>query len=356
MSRVDLIRVMVLLVSILVAASVMATPENSIHTSSVSESTLTLAAVGDLMIGSWGQILIEKFGADYPFQDISTIIKSADIATGNLEGPHCETGQAMEAKKYVFRMPIEQLDAYRNAGFDVFTLANNHSMDFGSDCLMQCIEALNERDLKHCGAGKNLSEANQPAVIVKNGISIGILGYSATFPEEAWATEIKAGTVFPERSLVINSIERASREYDVVAVHFHWGEECRSDPKEYQRELAHLVIDHGADLVIGHHPHVLQGIEIYKNRLIFYSLGNFIFASYSEKAKTSIIASITFNHEGKILKAEIIPVNVYNLDVDLQPKPLPNNPAILDEIRKKSDLVPNAIAPVINSDGSLTFP
>ncbi len=316
--------------------------------------TVSIAAVGDMMIGNWGDVIIKKTSLDHLFALTAPILREADIATGNLEGPHCISGKIPLDKKFVFKMPPEQLDGYREAGFDMLNLANNHAMDFGSECLLESIAEITDRGMAYCGAGRDIQDANIPRVIRRNGIRVAFLGYSATFPEEAWATGDKPGTMFPYRQRVIKAVKLASAENDLVVVHFHWGSELRPDPKQYQRDLAHLVIDHGADLVIGHHPHILQGIEMYRNRLIFYSLGNFTFASYSRRAGSSIIARVTLDADGSLVSADVVPLHVLNIDVDLQPVPLPGDVVVLEELRQLAGLIGDGIPVVPDEDGVIT--
>ncbi|THB63460.1 MAG: CapA family protein [Gammaproteobacteria bacterium] len=316
--------------------------------------TVTIAAVGDMMVGNWGENLLAKNGANYPFEKVAKYLQKADIATGNLEGPHCTTGKAME-KRFTFKIKPSYLSGYKWAGFDVLTVSNNHAMDYGAKCFLQSNAAVEKLGIKVCGGGKNLSDANKPAVIERNGISVAVLGYSATYPKEAWANTKRAGTVYPERSRVISAVSKAAKKHDLVVVHFHWGGEGRKDPKQYQKNLAHLAIDHGADLIIGHHPHILQGIESYKGRLIFYSLGNFTFASYTKRSKTSAIANVTLNKDGTLNKASVIPLNIYNYQVHLQPIPLPEDPSILSELRKISGMIGKGTPAKIGKDGSISL-
>ena len=317
--------------------------------------SVTIVGVGDMMIGSWGGDLIRQHGHTYPFLRVADLIRQADVATGNLEGPHCTTGEAM-AKTYTYRMPPEWLDGFSWAGFDVVTVANNHAMDFGPECFLEGIAEIEKRGIRVCGGGPDIAAGNRPAVVERNGISVAVLGYSATFPEEAWATERTPGTIFPRREHVIEAVRRADRDHDVVVVHFHWGAQGRADPKPYQVELAHLVIDHGADLVFGHHAHVLLGVEAYKGKLIFYGLGNFTFASYSETARTAAIARVTLDGAGDLVRADVVPLNVYNIEVDLQSVPRPADPSTLTELRVKSELIEGGVPAVILDDGSVRLP
>lgn len=313
---------------------------------------VNIMAVGDMMIGNWGEDLLRKNGPNYPFEKVAPFLQKADIATGNLEGSHCVGGAAMD-KKYVFRINPKWLAGYKWAGFDVFTVANNHAMDYGGDCFCQSNNEIAKMGMKVCGGGKNVTVGNRPAVIEKNNIKTAFLGYSATYPKEAWAGVSSPGTIFPERNRVIRAVKDASEKYDLVVVHFHWGGEGRTVPKDYQRDLAHLAIDNGADLIIGHHPHVLQGIELYKERLIFYSLGNFIFASYSKQAKTSVIANVDLDKNGNVLRAGVIPVNVYNYDIHLQTAPIPKDPAIIAELNEATSQITWGTPAMVDKNGMI---
>jgi len=317
--------------------------------------SVTIAGVGDMMIGSWGGDLIGVHGPNYPFLKVVDLVRAADVATGNLEGPHCTTGEEM-TKSYTYRMPPSWLDGFRWAGFDVVSVANNHAMDFGPECFLENVAEIEERGMLVCGGGSDIADGNRPAVIERNGITIAVLGYSATFPEEAWATDQSPGTIFPKKEHVIEAVRLAKQKHDVVVVHFHWGAQGRVDPKEYQVTLAHLVIDHGADVVFGHHAHVLLGVEAYKGKLVFYGLGNFTFASYSETARSSIMARVTVDGDGRLVAADVVPLNVYNIEVDLQPVPHGAPMSVLAELRVKSELIEGGVPAVILDDGSVLLP
>ena len=129
---------------------------------------------------------------------------------------------------------------------------------------------------------------------------------------------------FPTNHSFTRTLPGLKAENDYVIVSCHWGQELKETPKPYQIQLAHQLIDKGVDLILGHHPHVVQGIEFYKNRLIAYSLGNFVFGSFSERVRDSMILKLTLTEEGTS-EAEIMPINVYNKDVVFQPVPLTGN-------------------------------
>ena len=310
---------------------------------------ITFAAVGDVMLGNHTISYIKKYGTIYPFAYTQKILKQAHIAFANLEAPFTKTGTRFD-KRFTFKVPPEYAIGLVEAGFDVVTLANNHTLDYGIEGLGNTIKTLDSIGVAHCGAGLDLEQARKPAVIEKKGHRIAVLGYSMTFPQEFWAKDSAGGTCYPSLKYMKKSILECDSLYDFTVVTFHWGSELKNYPKQYQRDYAHQAIDCGADLVIGHHPHVLQGLEIYKNRLIAYSLGNFSFASYSNKATESIILK-TYLSDSGLLFAKVIPISVNNSEVAFQPKPLTGAAAdtILAHLRKFSE--PLNSESIIDSSG-----
>lgn len=166
---------------------------------------------------------------------------------------------------------------------DMVTLANNHTLDYGTDALTDTLATLNEHDILHVGAGENLQEAKEAVVIETNGKTIGFLGFSRVLPVASWAAGNKNPGLFSTYDSTIpeNEIRSVKNTCDLVIVYVHWGIERNEYPEDYQRELAKKYIDAGADMVVGSHPHVLQGFEFYKNKPILYSLGNFLFSNSS---------------------------------------------------------------------------
>ncbi len=317
-------------------------------------SVITLAAVGDVMLGGGAAPFLKTRGADYPFREVKDVLLKADIVTFNLEAPFTINGRAFK-KKFTFKVDPGFAESIVHAGFDVASLANNHILDFGEEGLVSTLKVLDSLKIAHTGAGLNREEAEKPAVIKRNGKSVGFLSYSLTYPSEFWAGSKKCGTAYPSFNRVRKSINDLKSRCDFVVVQFHWGSELRTTPKSYQKWFAHASIDAGADIVIGHHPHVLQGIEIYKGRLIAYSLGNFVFGSYSRKVKDSIILKIWFDKKGPLL-SEVIPVSVNNYRVLFKPE-------ILRTEKKKNvvDMIERISAPlnhgqeIISNDGLIIF-
>ncbi len=243
----------------------------------------TLVAVGDIMLSrAVGRRIASSGDFNFPFRNIAPIIQKADIAFGNLESPIAAGGTDQE-NYFSFKAEPKTAEGLKFAGFDVLSLANNHSMDWGGDALLEAINTLSSRGIRAVGAGKNNEEANAPVIININGIKIGFLAYTLIYPREIWATETRAGT--SEFSFVSaeENMHHLRKEADVVVVSFHWGEEYEMKSSEEQQQIARAIIDAGADLIIGHHPHVVQEVERYKNGWIAYSLGNFVFDQYFSK-------------------------------------------------------------------------
>lgn len=288
----------------------------------------TLVAVGDIMLAGSAKSILEEKGYAYAFQDpcLAKIISSADVAFANLEFPVAQHGQAFQDKQFIFKGSRASLAAIRLAGFDLLSLANNHTMDYGAEGLDSTIRTCKSFHLTPAGAGSSLEEARRLQVISKNGVRYGLLAYSLTYPKEFWATDGNAGTAYGERKYLEQDIPRSAREVDILIVSFHWGEELNPQPRPYQTELAHMAVDLGATVVLGHHPHIPQPIEIYRGAPIFYSLGNFAFGSWSVNTPFSFVAEIRFSGS-KPARIILHPINVNNHVVLFQPRALKGDAA-----------------------------
>lgn len=277
-------------------------------------------AVGDIMLAGSGEQTYRKYGYDYPFRATRAILQQGDILLGNLEAPMAASGNEFTEKRFRFKTSPEAAAALKNSGFTYLSLANNHILDFGAEGLRQTLENLDKSAIIHSGAGADMSAARKAGTTSVKGLKIALLSYSLTYPEEFFAGADSAGTAPGYAPFFTNDIEQAKKSADCIIVSFHWGGEGLDKPKPYQVTAAHKAVEAGADIVIGHHPHVLQGVEHYGNGVIFYSLGNFAFGSISKSSSRSIIARITF--AGSIKEVEIIPLNVLNSEVNFQPQPL----------------------------------
>lgn len=321
-----------------------------------------LAAVGDIMLGGTAAPEMRRYGYDYPFDLTRDILKQAQIVFGNLEGPLTDAGTAGTAKQYIFRSPPDKVaPALARAGFNIVSLANNHTLDYGPEGLEHTRAALDQAGIRHAGAGRNATEARAPVYMAcvparGSGMSaaaysttVAFLAYSLTFPEEFWAGPNKPGTAFGHERHVRADVAQARQTADIVVVSFHWGQEGKTELRDYQVQLAHAAIDAGASAVLGHHPHVLQGVERYKDGVILYSLGNFAFGSFSNTATRSAIAQLTFR-DRQWRELRMIPLNVKNAEVVFQPKPLvgPDAAEVVEHMQQMSQLLGTTLE---NRDG-----
>jgi len=299
---------------------------------------ITIAAVGDIMLGHRAEPYLTQEGPGYPFVNVLTVLQRAHLVIGNLESPISSRGTAVENKTFTLRVAPVAAAALKAAGIRVVTLANNHTMDFGPLALQDTVNVLGENNILYSGAGMNLDDARAPAFLKVGDLTLAFLSYSLTFPLEFYASAGRPGTAPGYREFVKNDIQKVRPQADLVVVSFHWGAELMATAKDYQRELGRRSIDWGADLVLGHHPHVLQELELYRGRLIAYSLGNFVFGSESEKTNTSIILLCTFKGKS-LVRIEVVPLDVNNYRVVYQPKVLAGTRAerVLGEINAASE-------------------
>lgn len=281
------------------------------------EKPIHILTAGDILLDRGVDKYLDEYGYDYPYKDIREEIRKADIAFANLECPLTGKGEAVLKKRQdlIFKGNVHNSQALFGAGFDLLNLANNHSMDQGRAGLLDTIEVLGDAGIRILGAGTSRNEAHKPVFIEKRGIKAGFLGYSDFPPEGYIYAEGKADVARPDLKTLGAEVRAAAEECDLLIVSFHWGKEFDHYPGKMQLELAHGAIDNGADIVIGHHPHVLQSMEEYKGKLIFYSLGNFIFDRQLPKGTDeTVVIDISADRSGWT-KARIIPVRI----VDCKP-------------------------------------
>lgn len=249
----------------------------------------TLVSVGDIMLGRDCNVqMLKNKDWKYPFSKTAFFLSDADIAFGNLETPIIESCSSTETGMIFCARP-ESIEGLKFAGFDILSIANNHILNQGQKGREQTADFLKE-------AGIMASE-NELVVKKANHLLFGFLSFDLV--------------TYPNTPLVETTKEN-SKKVDILIISLHWGGEYQKQPTNQQKELAHQIIDAGAKIIIGHHPHVTQPTEKYNNGLIFYSLGNFVFDQYwSEETKKGEIAKIIF--EGKNIKSyEPIPIYIEN--------------------------------------------
>ncbi len=246
---------------------------------------LQLMFVGDLMLAERPGELIRQ-GRD-PFAEFAPLFREADLTIGNLECTVAHRGTA-EPKPYTFRAHPRVLSVLKKH-FDAVSLANNHSGDFGPQAFAEMLTHLDQAGLPYFGGGKNLREAHRPWIVKRHGKTIAILGYNEFFPRSFEALPDRAGIAWSDDDQVVFDIQQAKTrdQADIVIVYPHWGWEYEKTHSPRQQQLAHRMIDAGADVVIGGHPHVTQDIETYRGKPIFYSLGNFVFNGFNNTETTT---------------------------------------------------------------------
>lgn len=269
--------------------------------------TIILAATGDILIAEAPELLERENYPGYIFADIARFLNKADVVMGNLEGPLAALGPPKE-RKYCLHSSDIAAESLKAAGFDLLFLANNHILDYGEESLAETRRLLSDSELLFTGAGENLARAREPVRTEMKGVRLGFLSYAWTDVTEATAaTSGSAGVAPMEYHLIKEDVVKLKDKVDNVIISLHWGFCEYHLPFPKHIELAHKLIDIGANIVIGHHPHVLQGIEEYGNGLIAYSLGNLIFPDYefvgkhivnSEANRTSILLKIELTANG----------------------------------------------------------
>jgi len=270
-----------------------------------------ILAGGDILLDRGVGRYLESNGFDYPYTGIRDEIKNNSIAFANLEGPLTDRGKpVLKRPELIFRGSTGNVTALKASGFDILNLANNHTMDQGREGLEDTIKLLEENGIKALGAGTTRSEARKPVFIDRGSARIGFLGYNDFPPEGYMIDEDKADVTRPDIKTLGEEVKAAGVQCDFLVVSFHWGKEFDSYPGKRQREMAKEAIDNGADVVLGHHPHVLQGVEKYKGKLIFYSLGNFIFDKQLHKGTDEAILIDISVSGGECTEARIIPLRI----------------------------------------------
>lgn len=288
------------------------------------EEEFEIVAVGDILLGRGVGMRLKNGNKDYiyPFLEVRNILKNGDVVFCNLEesitaSTHSLTG-IKDGGKYVLKNDVEAIEGLKYAGFNLMNLANNHILDYYERGLLDTMEILDKNGIKYAGAGRNLDEARKPAIIEAKGVKVGMLAYTDMAeivykgnPNYKFAAGQDKPGVAPRPLKFDESLQKDIRqvrdEVDILIVSLHWGVEESFEVLSNQREFAYNLIDNGVDVILGHHPHQFQGIEIYKGKPIFYSLGNFIFDQNDPENQESFI--ITLDYRGnKLAGIEAIPV------------------------------------------------
>ena len=302
--------------SLMPPASPHSTPTSS-ATPPAPEPMVRLMAVGDVMLAQTIGRRIERDGVLAPWAGVVDTFAQADLVFANLECTISERGTPAH-KSFTFRAPPDAADSIVAAGMDVVSLANNHAIDYGVPALRDTMAALGARGVSHAGAGENAAQAHAPAIIERDGLRIALLAYVARLGERTgfatrqWAAgPDEPGLAMARPALVAQDVVAARTRADVVIVSVHGGREYHRSPSRAQRSVAAAALGAGAALVIGHHPHVLQGYQLGDNTLVAYSLGNFVFDQFEGRPNDSVILDVTLTADG-VSEVSWIPVMVRN--------------------------------------------
>jgi poly-gamma-glutamate synthesis protein (capsule biosynthesis protein) len=264
---------------------------------------------------------------------VADTLSAPDVMFVNLETAvaEAEVGQPL-SNTYVFKSPPVTVDLLREAGVDGVSLANNHSLDYRAEGLARTIELLDEGGILHAGAGIDEAEAYAPVYVETGGRTVAIVGLSRVpcgwaqsggHPEVAWTCD-----TWVDRGVA--AVKEAAANSDVTAVMVHWGVEKDRCPQQYQRDLAHRWIDAGASIVVGSHPHILQGVEKIHDGWVVHSTGNFAFPSAREERADSALFLFTIN--GTDVDLSVVPVRIGAG----RPVPASNPSTVIDALNRYS--------------------
>ncbi|MBW4693965.1 MAG: CapA family protein [Lyngbya sp. HA4199-MV5] len=329
--------------------------------------TVTLAFAGDVTLSDH---FADAIGQDYErtFANMDEYRK-ADLGMVNLENPMTHATTPLPDKKFNFKANPDAVKVLTSGGISLVNLANNHAMDYQEQGLLDTLETLDKAGIERVGAGRDVKEARRPEIIDVKGQRVAYFGYYGADFESAGET--RAGTNYADEQRIAEDIKAVRSQVDWVIVNYHWGEELAIHPADWQVNLAHYTIDQGADVVVGHHPHVLQGAEIYKGRPIAYSMGNFIFGGNPRSDYDTAILKVALKN--KQMKVEFVPVEVrgyqprvasdrgaqiLNHIADLSSgfqKPM-RSPVALDARPESSTTAATAIEPSTQPSGVITSP
>ncbi|MEI6503944.1 MAG: CapA family protein, partial [Armatimonadota bacterium] len=251
----------------------------------------TMIAVGDVMTDRNVGKAIAANGMDSILAKVRDLTEAADVSFCNLESPLSSVGPHDPAN-CSFRARPETVGVLLDGGFDIVTLANNHSLNAGREGILQTLDVLDKNHIQYCGAWRDKAKIGEPTYreVGEGPVKLAFIGMTdLSFGHGSY------NKVAADRANLVAQIKDAKRHSDLVVVSFHWGDEYMPLPNQRQRNTAHAAISAGADLVLGHHPHTLEGIEVYRGRPILYSMGNFVFDQKEGERMESAIFQIEYS-------------------------------------------------------------
>ncbi len=263
---------------------------------------LHMVAVGDIMLDRSVGKKINSNGCAHIIEQVAEQLCEGDITFGNLECALSTVGAHEPFGACIFRADPKTVEVLVLGGFDIVSLANNHTLNSGNAALMQTLDHLEEAGIAYVGAARERERGSHPTFFVVQDMRIGFLAYTdLTFAHESHSK------VDRDLTKMRAQVTQAKNNCSLLIVSYHWGEEYRRKPTSRQVQVAHASIEAGADVVLGHHPHILEGVEIYETRPIFYSMGNFVFDQRSGERMESAIFDLYYT-QGQGWRIELTPV------------------------------------------------
>lgn len=302
------------------------------------EPTASFIAVGDIMLSRNVAAKMKKYrDVNYPFASTTAFLNSADFAFANLEAP-ITAGPVVPTGSFTFHADPGAETALAAANFKILSLANNHLPNYGREGIADTLKYLSQAGIASAGAGLDEAAAYAPAFIEARGYKFAFLAEndSDVVPPAYGASAARAGTALIDLAKMKRAVAEANERADFVIVSMHSGKEYTEELTEAQTGFARAAIDAGADLVIGHHPHVVQRVEKYKGKYIFYSLGNFVFDQmWSEDTRRGVAARFIFGRGG----VERINLTAVLIEDYARPRPLtgPAAEAVFKRLRVSAD-------------------
>jgi len=322
---------------------------------------VTFVAAGDVFLGGKvafqdGTVLeVIPHNPESVFEDVAPIFRNTDVVFCNLESALADRGAAQKDRIAAFMSRPEYVTLLKDAKVDVVSFANNHSMDFGPEALLQTLSILDQNGIAHAGAGANIVEARKPAFVTKKGMTLAFLAYATNIntprgfsaaPEKPGLAPIRLAPYFlpphvtkEDLTAMELDIKKAKKDADFVIVSCHWGmsQGGTFSVAPHQSGIGRAAIKAGAELVLGHHQHAYQGVELYRGKMICHGLGNFIFDTIDTPFfPETVLFHCTFDKDG-VKEAWLLPVMQ---DRHAHPHPLPpedeNSRRILSHLKELS--------------------